>query len=221
MWYLSVLLLCYVFFYVLVRAAERFNFSPCYLFLFMIILGVNIHCFRIDAPLLTATTARGYSAFFTGLVLANILRNWTPKRGVLCLCAALIVLTGVLFCFPLAYPFLGNQGYVMIFLLFPACILLLLYSPLKRVLDHKWIGVLGSVSFDMYIWHLCGIHALILLAAQTGMDLYARPVRLMLVFTLFAWLFGALSYFCIEKPINSLIQKQFEKSFEGQKSENG
>lgn len=206
LWFVSVLLLCYVVFYLSVWTAARLRVSPEYFFAFAVLLSFNIGLFHLNMPFLTATTSRGYFGFFTGTLLAALLGKWTPGRRALWFCAALLALISLWLCIPLAVPFLGNQSNMMVLLYFPALILLLLYSPLKKLFDHSVFGTLGAISFDVYVWHFCAIRALVMLAAHTGIDLTSRPLRVMLLFTLCVWLFGAFSYYCIEKPIDRRIQ---------------
>ena len=74
-WYISVLMLCYVVFYIIVYIANRIKIHPQYLFVVMIFLGMGINTYGINLPFLNGSSSRGYYAFFFGILLAGILKK--------------------------------------------------------------------------------------------------------------------------------------------------
>lgn len=83
-WYISVLMLCYVVFFMLVYISKRLKISPQYLFIFMIFWGMGINTYGINLPFLNASSSRGYYAFFFGIILAGILKEKNRQTGVGC-----------------------------------------------------------------------------------------------------------------------------------------
>lgn len=70
-WYISVLLLCYVVFYLLTYLSKRWQVPHAYLFAFMVLLGCGIQTYGINLPFLNGSSCRGYYAFFFGVLLAE------------------------------------------------------------------------------------------------------------------------------------------------------
>ena len=72
-WYISVLLLCYILFYFIVYLSHRICIPKEYLFIFMIFLGMGIQTYAINLPFLNGSSARGFYAFFFGILLHETL----------------------------------------------------------------------------------------------------------------------------------------------------
>lgn len=70
-WYISVLLLCYVVFYLLIYLSKRWKVPHTYLFLFMILLGCGAQTYGLNLPFLNGSSSRGYYAFFFGVLFAQ------------------------------------------------------------------------------------------------------------------------------------------------------
>ena len=78
-WYISVLLLCYLVLYVIVYLARRWKIRYEYLFVFMVLLGCGVRTYGIDLPFINSDTARGFYAFFFGILIAEAMEK-APKK---------------------------------------------------------------------------------------------------------------------------------------------
>ena len=74
MWYVSVLILCYILFYLLVKFNKKNNIVVK--FIVMVLLGVIIQRSRLELPFFNSYTARGYYSFFFGILFAVYLNNY-------------------------------------------------------------------------------------------------------------------------------------------------
>jgi peptidoglycan/LPS O-acetylase OafA/YrhL len=95
LWYVSVLMFCYIVFYFVCYISKHFNTNGNILFLFVILIGLYIVNQKISFLFLNNYLYRGYVSFFIGLFIAG-LKN--IKINILYLIIP-IVLTIYLFCF--------------------------------------------------------------------------------------------------------------------------
>jgi len=162
MWYLCVLLICYVWYWLALWLAKKLDTTLRYFFITMIFTGVSIYTYQISLPFLNGFSQRGYISFFTGTILADLYQTLRIREKehqtavLLCIVLAALVLWDLL-----SADALLNQQLTLDFLVYPCIIGILTTSSLcRRLFHHRWCGVLGAVSFEVYIWH----HAFIILA---------------------------------------------------------
>lgn len=210
MWYLSVLIFCYLLFYLLVNASQRLRISPYYLFGLMLVLGSGIRSYCIELPFLNLAMARGYCSFFGGVLLAAVLRGRRPGKLVLLLCALDVAVITALICKGY-FDLVGDMEPVLTFLYFPAVILLFRSAAAARLFRSPVIGLLGKVSFNVFVWHMSGILIVAALWSRGLVTLGARPMAEVGLFALCCYLFGFLSHFCIEKPCARLTDRLLQK----------
>ncbi len=72
-WYISVLLVCYITLYFCVWFAKRVNIKKEYLFIAVIVIGMMLIVGGIDWPILCGRTGRGFVAFFFRNIVGKIL----------------------------------------------------------------------------------------------------------------------------------------------------
>lgn len=65
-WYISVLLICYIIFYLLTSLSKKLKCLPIYFYIAMIFLGIGISTYNISLPFMNSQVARGYYSFFWG-----------------------------------------------------------------------------------------------------------------------------------------------------------
>ena len=205
-WYVSVLLLCYVIFYFLVYLSRKKEISVTYLFVGMIFLGVGIANYGIDLPFLNLATARGYYSFFFGLLLARILegKKITWKWSV----PAFVVVVGILVGLKFQYNiFSDGLFYIMTFIFYPALMVLFLSKPVCKILDFKFIGTLGEITYDVYLWHVPMILAMYVVFRLFSINLNLDYIPCLIAFTAGSFVVGALSHFAINRPVQKWLKK--------------
>lgn len=79
-WYISVLLLCYIWFYVITYIANKTKISPYIMYLAMILLGVFIMTRGVSYPFFHHDTSRGYIAFFLGICFGKLLETINVQK---------------------------------------------------------------------------------------------------------------------------------------------
>lgn len=209
MWYISVLLFNYVVFYFLVYISTRLRIPVEYLFTCMVFLGIGIVNNPINRPFLYELNGRGYYSFFFGLLLAGFMQKHKISSKLEWLCAAVLLIGPLLAYFwpdLLSFSF----GFLLTFVYYPSLVIVFKSRLISSILNKKAIGELGRISFDVYVWHM--VVFMLLYYAMKIFDwspnLASR--RTMAGFAAACFVFGTLSYYFIEKPINRWIQSAFK-----------
>jgi len=204
-WYLCVLLICYVIFYILLKLVKKYDWHVSYLYVFMIGVGLAIKTYGINLPFLNGYTCRGYIAFFIGAILYEGLQS-VINKAVLKYVAAVIVfgmfgtwLSGTIG----IYDDVPN---VLCFIFFPALMILLLEAEcLKKIFGSKRWSHLGQVSFEIYLWHCPMFFLMILVATVTGIQIEYTGLS-MLGFSVLVIVFAEIVFWCIEKPLGRKLK---------------
>lgn len=210
-WYVSILILCYVVFYIICALSKKLNCSPIYFFVFMILLGVSTQTFNTNQPFLTVSVGRGYYSFFFGLILAAFVQKFGVGKKTIITSAVALVASIVLFMFP-EQAAKEPLVYVLTFITYPAIVLLFSSSIANKIFKAKAWGVIGSITFNVYLWHSPLFPLMYGMLALFEITPDFSGVWTMLVFTLVSFAVGAASYFLIEKPVDKLINRIIEKS---------
>ncbi len=213
-WYVSVLIWCYVLFFFVTWLAKKLQTSPVKFYVFIIILGIGVNTYSISLPFLNAQMSRGYTAVFTGVILASLITNnhinvssWKVQL------ASLATIAIGAYCYIFHYSWvLEGFPYLLTFVFYPAICIAVQSNIFKAIFKFSWIGIIGRITFDVYIWHCT-----VLVAIRWMRDLYWFDFDLlqrkwMYFILLIVILVGTVSYFFIETPINKWISKKSDNS---------
>lgn len=205
-WYISVLLICYVIFYALTSCAKRLKCSPMYMYLAMILLGCSIIKAGIQLPFLNSQVARGYYAFFFGVLLAGFIKIYGSRRSVDI--SALLLFIGLTYLF-VEHPGLVQKdlAYILTFLMYPTIIILFETKIIQRIFYSKLWGVWGRISYDVFIWHNPFFIFMYIIIQHFDLSPDFTQIKYILLYTLFSEIIGVVSYFLLEKPLNRLIDR--------------
>ncbi|WP_090167077.1 acyltransferase family protein [Pseudobutyrivibrio sp. 49] len=207
-WYISVLMLCYVIFYFLIYIAKRLNLKVEYLFIVMIFIGMGIRDFGLNLPFLNASSCRGYYAFFFGVLFAEFLRKHKITKKETLICGLVPIILTLLIVYTECLMVKGID-YVMTFVYYPALIIFCKYG-IGNILNHPFIGLMGKISFDVFIWHHPVNMFMIIAIYRFNIPCNIYRFRTMLIYALICWVVGTISYICIDKPIAGLIKRKFK-----------
>lgn len=166
LWYISVLLLCYIVFWITTKLAIKLKINEIYLYLFVIFCGMGIRDFKISFSFINGWAARGYYAFFAGLILAWLVKKYSlaQNQKIKVVCFLVCCVLSVFYCF---VHFLyrrhylsdidfatHNIRYILVFVVYPSLIIISFIEPVGRLFNNVFMEGLGQISFDVYIWHL-------------------------------------------------------------------
>lgn len=186
-WYLSVLLLCYLVFYLVRLLSKKASLPiwiPC---VALMALGVAAQELRWQAPFLMAdSSARGYVSFFWGVLLGIVLPRIGNKRLVSSIALVLFVLLACRTI--LVGPLHGDEWATDALLLWP---LLVTFAALSeganRACASGLVRYLGGLNYEFYVWHnvvllaiatVCAIMRVGLPGSRAGMIGYLLIVLL-------------------------------------------
>ena len=217
-WYISVLLLCYVVFYLLTYLSNRWQVPHVYLFIFMVLLGCGVQTFGLNLPFLNGSSCRGYYAFFSGVLLSEWLEKLNAAKRPQNIYIYIYIFWGSV----ISVAFLlcmmiyrwewvaGGINYLMTFWFYPALIIIFSSGPLTRLFDHRSIGTLGKITYDAYIWHCPNFLLLYIIPTITGKSWDLLTAKAMLIYTAVSFAVGAASYYALERPISSRVRRLTE-----------
>lgn len=208
-WYISTLLFCLALFYFMTYAAKRLKVSPFYFYCAAVLAGIAFVGKDLDIVFLYERSCRAYYSFFFGVMLGYPIKKRKPTKLLYLLSGLLLVGSVLIYVFDYTR---GNTVYFLTYFTFTPLIILFASEPVVKVFDDPVVGMLGAVSFDIYIWQQPVFYFFWSILAATGSSFnYMSPIGVVCGFVL-AVAVGFISHFLIEKPINRLIDKYSGKN---------
>lgn len=209
MWYVSVLILCYIIFYVITKISIIRNYKYTYFFIIMIFLGISIQRNYTDLAFFNTYTARGYYAFFFGILLSIFFYNYRIGKFIKILSIFTVIF--IIFLIFKHYHIVGkNLNYTLTFIFYPALIVGFHINKVNIIYLKKIISKIAEISFNVYVWHVIGILILIIVNKGYNINIKLNSYRVMMIFTIMLYIFGFFSYYFIEKPLEKLISKKLK-----------
>lgn len=101
-------------------------------------------------------------------------------------------------------------SYLLVFMLYPGLIILFQSDTAEKLFRHRWIGELGKITFDVYVWHAVLLTFLRILTENTQYEGYFASRKVMYITAIFIFLLGTLSYYFIDKPITKKLKIYFD-----------
>ena len=216
-WFVSVLLLCHIIYFGIVRICKKIRLNCLIPFVLMIILGLSLKFIKPDLPFLTVYTGRGYCMFFFGCILAYLIKKYGTsdtgnstaydfKLDIVIEAVLWPVIIGILIAHFATRDF-PMKGLLLYFIVYPGLFMLFGFGSLRKRFRSELWGKLGNITYDVYVWHgpmivLQGIIAH--LTPEILIPIYVTES----VFVIFMFLFGALMYRLVDKPLNKLMKKE-------------
>ena len=212
-WYISVLLLCYVILWCLVRISQRKNISPCLLFAGMTVLGIFLWETKCGLPFLYKDNARGYMSFFFGLLMAQLLEIApVGRKGTLSCLAVILLLT---FLFAAKYTYVADGlNYLLLYVYFPCFVIVFLSEPMQKLFRHTLVGTVSALSVNTYMWHGSILRALRILTNLRPQLIPLQNRTTMYLVMVFCFLCGTVSHFALEKPYNKYLSTRSSRQIQ-------
>lgn len=156
-WYINILLICYIWHFVLNKVAKRINVPIIYFYIGMVILGLNLYGKGISFAFLDDDCATGYITTFLGMILYRIIRDY--RKAARKISAAFLIIIAIVAAVMLKTDnwniFKESQRLFLIFALYPPILVLLASSKMlnKQGFMKGIPRYLGKLSYEMYLWH--------------------------------------------------------------------
>ena len=206
MWYISVLLLCYIFFYISTKISISKKYNYIYFYIVIVFLGLSIRKNGTDLAFLNYNTARGYYSFFFGVLFSIYFNNYDVNKLIKILSVFLLIFITYLI-LKHYYIIEKNIDYTLTFIYYPALIIIFNFDIVKKILSRKITGKIGEISFNVYVWHGGFILLLSIINKYYGFNTNFVSYKTMVMSTIILYIFGAMSYYFIEKYIRNVILK--------------
>ncbi len=205
-WYISVLLLCFVFFWVGTYICKKLHTSSRYFYVIMIFWGLSINSYDINGPFMSHYNARGYISFFAGVLLASYFfdKKISLKESVFSF--MVIAFLSVIYivkpeCFDIRIE------YILVFVFYPSLIILFLSDGVRRLFNFKFWKTAAGICFNGFMWHYPMLIVLLIFMEKIPDAVNRNSYPGMCVFLILTLSVGALSYVFIE---NGLVKKIFK-----------
>lgn len=221
-WYISILMTCYILAYILTRWYKKVH--SIFLYVFPIFLGVMIQYSGKSFAIWNGAVSRGFISFFIG-VLLGIFLEWyevygrthihkcTRRTFRFAVCLELIVAVGIRFS-PLRDLLTGSRENFYAFLVFPGIILLCYDCKwLNRLCSTKFVTWLGNISFGMYLWNFPIFLGLHLLKVTGHMPLNVTSVSFLVLVAALHIMVSGVSYRIFDCGIYHRLIKAFDTLF--------
>lgn len=165
-WYINVLLVCYVLAYGI--SYIYIHFSNKIIFIFPIVLGIIIFETGWQFPFLTLSTSRGYIAFFEGIILYFLINKMDElkkqvKIFLICISLVIIIISFgyIFFHFENYSNFISNTNvfvsnlYIFFdFIIYPPLLYILYnFEWVNNFCNTRFIKYLGKISYGIYLWN--------------------------------------------------------------------
>ena len=206
-WYISVLILCYILFYISTKISILKKINCVYLYVILIFLGLSIQKNNTNLAFLNYYTARGYYSFFFGVLFSIYFNNYKIRKFVKILSIFLVIF--ITYSIVAHYSIVEkNINYTLTFIYYPALIIIFNIDIIKKIYSSKLITKLAETSFNVYVWHVGAILIFIIVNKGCNLNINFSSYKVMIVFTILLYIFGTISYYLIEKPLEKLILKK-------------
>ena len=211
MWYISVLILCYILFYISTKISILKKINCVYLYVILVFLGLSIQKNNTNLAFLNYYTARGYYSFFFGVLFSIYFNNYKIRKFVKILSIFLVIF--ITYSIVAHYSIVEkNINYTLTFIYYPALIIIFNIDIIKKIYSSKLITKLAETSFNVYVWHVGAILIFIIVNKGCNLNINFSSYKVMIVFTILLYIFGTISYYLIEKPLEKLIFKKLNSS---------
>lgn len=157
-WYISVLMLCYILAYLYVRLSKRS--ITLHLFYFVtLVTGIIMRFLPKSYPFWNEDIARGLIAFFVGTLLGNLILFYqtnAPKIPYSLRFLFLLLFIGSIwgtnyYFYPLGQAWYTTASSLLVYPLFILCFYDIKW--INRICQTSIFRFLGAISYDLYVWN--------------------------------------------------------------------
>lgn len=216
LWYVSIYFLCLIIFPLLIRLGKKLNIGiyamtiPPLLSLYISITGTNKF-------LLNTETARGYFAFFLGVIAAYIFNKLSKKQVYIYSLVAIAIYAVFFFGFKerIYSTTRLDEVYTATFLFYiPLLMLLSTNVTLDKIVGNKVLAGLGKIAYSLYVWNFPTYITLAVIEKAFRIEIFYSKFYMWWFFIALQIGIAVLSYKFIEKPVYKKLSKFTESKTE-------
>ena len=153
-WFISILMICYIFFFLILKGCSKNKMSENIIFALMIFLGIFLYDNAPGWPLLYGACGRGYVCFFSGILIAKLERDISFKNKKFT-CFAVGVLGIIIFALTRSLGGVWNHA-LMRGVFFNICLLLAIINCdlFGKITNNGFFKYAGEISFGIFLWNI-------------------------------------------------------------------
>ncbi len=197
-WYVSVLMVCYLLFFVISLFSHKSEGGAIVLFIVVIIIGLFVYLNPVNLPFLSLSCARGYIYFFIGVIWAKIQSRLSFKGSIItCVLSVVMIL---MFVFAYYHDLLYQESLeVGLCIVLPLVLIGLNVSGFNKICDNRPVRFLGNISYGIFMWNIPTFVCVRLIEQTAGIDFDYGNIWVYLAIVVINIIAGTLSYEFIEK----------------------
>ncbi len=212
-WYITVLLICYLLFYGIIKLCRGSKGAENVAFMVMIVLGIFFYINPMNIPMMFVCCTRGYIFFFVGVFLAQIYgkTNWI---GNLIMCAISVIMIYMYF-FASHHDLLMNESLEFgLFIVLPIVMFFIGFFPLEYICSNVVVKFLGGISFGIFLWNLPVFIWVRFVERYMDESFTYGSITTYLIIVTINCVVGILSYILIDKLLVNFIKKRIQSKTE-------
>lgn len=204
LWYIEVLIMCYVIDYFINWVCKRIKLNRTYLYIFVIITGLSAYERGWNLPFLYVSTSRGYITYFSGKLLYGLFMK--INNTLLCAVSAL-ALFGCVGLGVLDYMSFYDRFYeILVFIIYPAILMMVLYFDRYIPQNNLTDKILKNLSFEIYVWHSFFISLLrYIIVILPNLSVYMSQMEVMIMFAIMVIVFSFFIGMFVQEPLNKFV----------------
>ncbi len=198
LWYISVLFLCYGWFYSLTWVGKKTGIPRVLFYSFFVFIGIGIKTclysgILIHAPFFNGFSARGYAAFFFGLIVACLLQKKNRRDY--------YIFVGITICVLFAFCFINTNmlEYIVMIVVFALLIVLFSTEFMNKIINLKVFEFLGESTLYVYIWHIPALLFCVIIKDLVFHGMQLNSYFAMCIYTITLFLVGCVFHSLIKR----------------------
>ncbi len=210
-WYISVLMVCYLLFYGVIKLCKKSRGAENVCFIIIITIGIFIYFNPIELPFLLMSSARGYVFFFLGVLIAQLHQKVNLVGNIL-LCLASIGLV-FMYIFEKNYDFIFNDSLeVGLAIIVPIVVFFINFTPLEFICNNVVVKFLGGISYGVFLWNMPVYIGVIFVSKVWDLDFDYGDILTYLVIVGINVVCGVMSYILLDKLLVKKLKKIRERN---------
>lgn len=205
-WYISVLLACYILFFIIIKLCRKSKGAENVFFILLITVGLFLYFYPIQVPFLLLSSARGYVFFFIGVFIGKLQKK-VDYRGNILLCIVSIALV-CMYAFAYNYDLIINNGLeIGLAVVCPIVVFFINFKPLDYICDNKIIRFLGGISYGIFMWNMPVFIGVLFVERLSDASFHYKEVLTYILIVSINLVCGAVSYILIDKKLVNKIKQ--------------
>lgn len=216
-WFVTVLFICYILYYVVVKNIKKLT-GQILVFALIMICGITCLLLDISFPLLYSCVCRGYIGFFGGVLLFQATKYVKKEHiGFLAAVSIGLIIVGI----KLYIPDVSARSFIIVnLLLWPEVLYLGVFcKPIVKILGCRCLEQLGRISMSIFLWNLPTDILIIICNKRLNLNLAFGSVKVWMAHVILSLMIAGISYVLIEKRFTKKINAWWRNKCEDRDAE--